>query len=73
MYRASSSNAQPSMANMTYATSSPAATTGGQGNNPVSYWNDLIIGGRWFLSSYAGFVAFSFLLWGEIFGVHGDP
>ncbi|KAI2822054.1 hypothetical protein CBS63078_2555 [Aspergillus niger] len=35
--RASSSNAQPSMANMTYATSSPAATTGGQGNNPVSF------------------------------------
>ncbi|KAJ5584405.1 transcriptional regulator family: GATA type zinc finger [Penicillium hispanicum] len=29
-----SSNANVSMANMTYATSSPAATTGGQGNNP---------------------------------------
>ncbi|KAA8644153.1 putative GATA transcription factor (AreB) [Aspergillus tanneri] len=32
--RASSSNAHPNMANMTYATSSPAATTGGQGNSP---------------------------------------
>ncbi|KAK1143523.1 GATA zinc finger protein 3 [Aspergillus melleus] len=32
--RASSGNAHSNMANMTYATSSPAATTGGQGNNP---------------------------------------
>ena len=34
--RSESGNASLSMANMTYATSSPAATTGGQGNNPVS-------------------------------------
>lgn len=32
----SSSDASMSMANMTYATASPAATTGGQGNGPVS-------------------------------------
>ena len=32
----SSSDASMSMANMTYATSSPAATTGGQGSGPVS-------------------------------------
>ncbi|KAL4898056.1 hypothetical protein BDV59DRAFT_198297 [Aspergillus ambiguus] len=34
--RTSSSDAHSSMSNMTYATSSPAATTGGPGNNPVS-------------------------------------
>lgn len=34
--RASSSNANLSMGNQAYVTSSPAATTGGQGNNPVS-------------------------------------
>jgi hypothetical protein len=34
--RASNSDANLAMANMTYATSSPAAMTGGQGNNPVS-------------------------------------
>jgi hypothetical protein len=32
--RASNSDANLAMANMTYATSSPAAMTGGQGNNP---------------------------------------
>ncbi|KAJ5329834.1 transcriptional regulator family: GATA type zinc finger [Penicillium brevicompactum] len=32
----SSSDASMSMANMTYATASPAATTGGQGNGPVT-------------------------------------
>lgn len=32
----SSSDASMNMANMTYATSSPAATTGGQGSGPVS-------------------------------------
>lgn len=34
--RASSSNANLNMANQAYVTSSPAATTGGQGNSPVS-------------------------------------
>lgn len=43
----SSSDASMSMANMTYATSSPAATTGGQGSGPVSvkyalYWETVI-------------------------------
>ena len=37
-FHSESSNASLSMANMTYATASPAATTGGQGNNPVSTW-----------------------------------
>jgi GATA-binding protein len=36
MLSASNSDANLAMANMTYATSSPAAMTGGQGNNPVS-------------------------------------
>jgi hypothetical protein len=36
MLSASNSDANSAMANMTYATSSPAAMTGGQGNNPVS-------------------------------------
>lgn len=36
VYRTSSSNADFHSGNMTYATASPAATTGGQGTNPVS-------------------------------------
>jgi hypothetical protein len=43
-HRRSSSDASMSMANMTYATSSPAATTAGQGNGPVSIVVKLLSG-----------------------------
>lgn len=45
VFRASSGDANLSMGNMTYAASSPAATTGGQGNNPVSLSLHLVLSG----------------------------
>lgn len=65
--RTSSSDAHLGMASMTYATSSPAATTGGQGNNPVSIFSLI----RLYILYVCSCIALSVLLSYFAFSVSG--